>query len=77
MTIKLGAFELNLTAKYNFNKRSNKDDMISLLNELSLVYAEAAKYNETIFANAVAKDYKKKADQLYKICEEMGAYKGL
>ena len=77
MTIKLGAFELNLTAKYNFNKRANKDDMISLFNELSLVYSEAAKYNEMIYANAIAKDYKKKADQLYEICEAMGAYKGL
>lgn len=76
MTIKLGAFELNLSAKYSFNKRANKDDLISVLNELSLVYSEAAKYNETITAYAIAKDYKKKADQLYNLCKDMGAYEG-
>lgn len=76
MTIKLGAFELNLSAKYSLNKRANKDDLISVLNELSLVYSEAAKYNETITAYAIAKDYKKKADQLYNLCKDMGAYEG-
>ena len=77
MKIKIGALELDITAKYSFNKRANKEDLTSVLNELSLVYSEAARYNETIHAYAVAKDYKKKADKLYKICEEMGAYKGL
>lgn len=76
MTIKLGAFELNLSAKYRFNKRANKSDLISVLNELSLVYMEAARYNETISAHAVATDYKKKADQLYNLCKDMGAYEG-
>lgn len=76
MTIKLGAFELNLSAKYSFNKRANKSDLISVLNELSLVYMEAARYNETISAHAVANDYKKKADQLYNLCKDMGAYEG-
>lgn len=77
MKIKLGKFELDLTAKYSFNKRANKDDLTSVLNELSLVYSEAARYNEAIHADAIAEDYRKKADQLYKLCEEMGAYKGL
>ena len=77
MKIKFGNFELDLTAKYSFNKRANKGDLVSVLNELSLVYSEAARYNEVIHANAVAKDYKKKADQLYDLCMKMGAYKGL
>lgn len=77
MTIKLGAFELKLSAKYSFNKRANKEDLVSILNELSIVYSEAAKYNEMLTSYAVAKDYKKKADQLYDLCKEMGAYEGL
>ncbi len=77
MKFKLGKCELDLTAKYSYNKRANKNDLVSVLNELSIVYSEAARYNEMLTANAVAKDYKEKADMLYKLCEEMGAYKGL
>lgn len=77
MKFKLGRCELDLTAKYGFNKRANKEDLISVLNELSIVYSEAAKYNEMLTANATAKDFREKADVLYKLCEEMGAYKGL
>ena len=77
MTIKLGVFELNLSAKYSFNKRANKSDLTSLLNELSLVYSEAARYNENHSHYAVAKDYNEKAMQLYNLCKDMGAYEGL
>lgn len=77
MTIKFGAFELNITAKYIFSKRANKNDLISILNELSIVYMDAAKYNEAMSTYATAADYKKKSDQLYNICKVMGAYKGL
>ena len=77
MKIKFGKFELDLTAKYSFNKRANKADLTSVLNELSLVYSEAARYNAGIHADAIAEDYRKKADQLYDLCVEMGAYKGL
>ena len=77
MKFKLGRWEIDFTAKYGFNKRANKSDLISVLNELSIVYADAAKYNETMHAYALAKDFNEKADVLYKLCKEMGAYKGL
>ena len=77
MKFKLGKCELDLTAKYSYNKRANKEDLVSVLNELSIVYSQASRYNELLNANAWAKDFKKKADMLYELCEKMGAYKGL
>ena len=77
MKFNLGMYELDLTAKYCFKKIANKNDLMSVLNELGIVYSEAAKYNEMITFYATAKDFKEKSDILYKLCEEMGAYKGL
>ena len=67
--------EINITCKglYNSN-RANRDDLGSVLNELAIVYHEAAIHNEERGCFAVAKDYSRKSEQLTKICEELGIY---
>lgn len=69
--------EINVTAKRSFSDRANKTDLMYFLNELSIVYKDASAFNAGLGLDALAKDYREKGDLLYKICEEMGAYKGL
>lgn len=69
--------EVNITAKSSFSNRSNKNDLMYFLNELAIVYKDASAFNAGLGLDALAKDYREKGDLLYKICDEMGAYKGL
>lgn len=67
--------EINITCKGLYNeKRSNKDDLMSVLNEISIAYREAAKYRRLRGYDASADDFEEKAQALYKICKELGAY---
>ena len=78
MIIKFGRYiEINITAKGLYNsKRANKDDLSAVLNELSIVYNEAAKYNRIMTVDdAIARDYEAKSKKLYEICIEIGAYR--
>lgn len=69
--------EINITCKGMYNeKRANNADLISVLNEISIVYSEASKYNRENGHDIVAKDYEEKAHKLYNICKELGAYRG-
>lgn len=67
--------EINITCKGLYNeKRANKDDLKSVLNEISIAYSEAAKYNREHGYDPIADDYEKKANKLYRICKKLGAY---
>ena len=72
-----GSTEINITAKSSFSDRANKIDLMYFLNELAIVYKDASDFNAGLGLDALAKDYREKGDLLHKICEEMGAYKGL
>lgn len=75
MKIKMNSQEIEIKAKglYN-NNRTNNKDLIAILNELSIVYGDAAKYNAELGYDGFAADFQSKADILYKICDELGAY---
>jgi len=67
--------EINITCKGMYNeKRANNDDLTSVLNEISIAYHEAAQYNREHGHSTIADDYEKKANKLYHICKELGAY---
>jgi len=70
--------EISITCKGLYKQsRANKDDLGSFLNELAIVYSEAAKYNEACGCFAIAKDFDRKADTFHKICDELGMYDNL
>lgn len=67
--------EINITCKGLYNeKRANKEDLTSVLNEISIAYSEAAKYRRLSGLEASADAFEEIAHKLYKICEELGAY---
>ena len=67
--------EINITCKGLYNdKRANNDDLVSVLNELSIAYTEAAQLRRMQGLNASARDFEEKAHKLYVICKECGAY---
>ena len=76
MKIVLRSTEITVTAKGIYNeKRNNKQDVMSFLNELSIVYNEAARWNKENGYDAFFEEYKEKANILYKACADLGAYK--
>lgn len=68
--------EIEIKAKGLHNpERYNKDDLMSFLNELSLMAdTAAAHYTQKEGRDALAKQAKCFADLLYKICEENNTY---
>lgn len=78
MTIKLPRDfrEIDIKVKGLYSKeRCGKADLISYLNELSIVYSEAAKWNEQLGYSAIADDYRSKSKALYEINIGIGAYR--
>lgn len=70
--------EINITCKGLHNEsRANKDDLGSFLNELAVVYDEAARYNESLGCFATAKAFKRKAHEFHEICDKLGMYDNL
>ena len=70
--------EISITCKGLYKQsRANKNDLGSFLNELSIVYSEAAEYNEARGYFSIAKDFNRKADTFQKICDELGMYDNL
>lgn len=75
MKIKMNSQEIEIKAKGLYNEdRVNNKDLIAILNELSIVYGEAARYNTELGYDCFAADFQRKADIFYKICADLGAY---
>lgn len=66
---------LDITVRWNNEPRATMEALTSWLNEVSLVYLEAAQYNYTVGAEATANDYCDKSQKLYLFCKAHGAYK--
>lgn len=78
MTIKLPndfrEVEIKVKGLYNA-KRCSRHDLTSYINELVIIYGEAAKWERQNGYDAIAKDYEAKSDTLYKINIGLGAYR--
>ena len=66
--------EISITAKGKYQSRASKETLIDVLNEISLVYREAAENMERKGALSLARDYMEKSQMYYDICETAGAY---
>lgn len=75
MKINFGAYEVEINAVSSL--LPNEEVTLSFLNELSVVFREAAKYNEQTGYYGLANHDLKISDDLFDICKEQGLYEGL
>lgn len=69
-----GVQEVTVTARGLWGDRTNKKDTIAFLNELSLVYGYAAKYEDMSGHAAMARGFREKANDIFQMLKEIGAY---
>lgn len=75
MKIKIGEFEVEVKAKgIVSSEKYNERDTQFFLNELSVVYREAAMFQEGQGRQAIARNYNTKSKDLYTKLLEMGVY---
>lgn len=67
---------LDITARWNNEPRATMEALTSWLNEVSIVYMEAAERALAAGAEATANDYFDKSEKLYLFCKAHGAYNG-
>ena len=74
MKIKFGEYELNITGKQTYEEKNNDMAVLYFLNELSIVYGDAARFNGGNGLQGFEKDFSNKSDALYNIVAEHGGY---
>ena len=78
MKIKIGDYEVEIKAKGVYNKEKfNKQDTMSFLNELSIVYTDSSKFNMGQGYQALAKCYNESGKEIYETLVTLGLYENL
>lgn len=71
------ADEISITVKGYGKEKVTKKATLEYLNELSIIYHEAASSYTAKGLNALAKDAEEKSKQLYDLLNNQGLYNGL
>lgn len=66
-------YSVNITASFG-GKKGTSEDSFAVLNEISLAYREASEMFTQKGAFAIAKDFKRKADNIYNFLKSKGYY---
>ena len=74
MKLMIGEFEVEIKAHTRWSKRNNKYDVMSLLNEISLICDKASREARDNGCEALSKRYYSLGDDIYKALKENGAY---
>ena len=69
--------EISITVKDGGKERATKKETLIYLNELSIIYHEAANSYAAKGCNALARDAEEKSKQLYNLLNDQGLYNGL
>ena len=72
--IKLENYTVEVNARGHFDNKNSKEQTMYFLNELSLVYTQAADFCRGQGWQAVAKDYQKKSNALHDMLADLGFY---
>ena len=72
--IKLESYTVEVNARGPFDTKNSKEQTMYFLNELALVYLQAAEFNRCQGWQAVAKDYQKKSNALHDMLADLGFY---
>ena len=69
--------EISITVKDSGKKKATKKETLVYLNELSIIYHEAANSYAAKGLNALARDAEEKSKQLYDLLNDQGLYSGV
>ena len=75
MKLNINGYEVSISAKLSWKERANKQDTLSFLNELALIYADAATTSENGGYHNTARRYQNVAHELHEFNKEHGLYK--
>lgn len=71
------ADEISITVKDSGKKKATKTATLEYLNELSIIYHEAANSYRAKGLNTLARSAEEKSKQLYNLLNDQGLYNGL
>lgn len=72
--IKLERYTVEINAKSKYDEKNSKEQTMFFLNELSIVYNQAAEFNRGNGWQVTANDYQKKSLALHDLLAEIGFY---
>lgn len=74
MKLTIGEFEVEIKAHTVWTQRNNKYDVMSLLNEISLICDNASREARQNGCEALSRRYHNFGDDIYRALKEAGAY---
>lgn len=74
MKLTIGEFEVEIKAHTIWSQRNNKNDVMSLLYEISLIYDKASREARDNGCEALSRRYYNMGDDIYRALKEAGAY---
>lgn len=74
MKLKIGEYEVEIKAHTVWSQRNNKNDVMALLNEISLIGDNASREAKQNGCEALSRRYYNLGDDIYRALKEAGAY---
>ena len=74
MKLKIGEYEVEIKAHTIWSQRNNKNDVMSLLNEISLICDKASREAKQNGCETLSRRYYNLGDDIYRALKEAGAY---
>ncbi len=74
MKLKIGEYEVEIKAHTVWSQRNNKNDVMSLLNEIALICDNASREAKQNGCEALSRRYYNLGDDIYRALKEAGAY---
>ena len=74
MKIKIGHYDVSISAKADWQDKASKQSTLAFLNYLSSVFVESAEYNKGLGFEGICETQRKEGRDLYNICDENHLY---
>ena len=74
MKIKIGEYEVNISAKNVYSERANKKDTMALLNFLSICCSEAADHYLETGCHGLSRSANEYGDDIFEALKNAGCY---
>lgn len=74
MKLTIGEYEVEIKAKNTWHERFNQEDTFNFLNELSIAFSEAGKWNQIQGYDSFTKNFETKDKDIYKFLSDKCIY---